>query len=35
MIAPFLLGSAVLAGVLTVAVWVGIKFVQACRERRA
>jgi hypothetical protein len=34
MIVPFLVGSVVLTGVLTVAVWVCITFVRACRERR-
>ncbi len=34
MTAPFLVASVVLAGVLTMAVWVCIKFVQACQERR-
>lgn len=35
MIIPFLVGVVVLAGVLTLAVWVCIKSVHACRERRA
>ncbi|WP_283779125.1 hypothetical protein [Streptomyces durmitorensis] len=34
MIIPFLVGVTVLATVAAVAIWVGLEFCKACRERR-